>query len=66
MPGISIVEQHDAGPVLFIVFALRLAEKLDFFFGYVVVFYDLDCIGIVAQRPQSGNVVEKQHVAVHE
>src|SRR5688500_18705216 len=60
------VHQHDGRPVLLAVFRLHLAQELHVLARHVLVLDDLDRIALVTQVPELPDVVEHQHVAVHE
>ena len=61
-----IVEEHDARPVLLLIFALRLAEKLCRLRWHLIVFDNLDGVGVIAKPPQRGQIIQHQHVAILE
>ena len=63
---LDAIEQHHAGPVLFLVAGLWRAQELGIFLGHVVVLHYLHRIVIVAQGPQFGDILKDQHVAIHE
>src|SRR6185436_9761969 len=60
------VEEHYARPVLLAVLRLGRAEELGVLLGHMIVLHDLDRVALVAQAPELGNVVQHEHVAVHE
>ena len=57
-PAFGVVEQNNARPILLFVFGLLGAQKLNVFFGNMVVLHDLHGVAVVALRPQVGNIVE--------
>jgi hypothetical protein len=65
-PAAGVVEQHDARPVLLAVGGLRCAEELGGLDRPMVMLDTHHRAVVIAQRPEAGDVLAHEHVAVHE